>query len=377
MVASVHPLASHAGLQVLKNGGNAIDAAVATSAVMGVVAPQYSGLGGGGFILVHLFGTSKTVAIDCREVAPAKAHGDLFKIADVQSLRALGGSEAAASANRLGYKAVGVPGNLAGLCSILDQYGTKSLKELLQSAVEIAENGFPVSRRLGNILAENIDDAYAKSKLFQATGKIYLRDGRTYAVNEMMTNRDLARTLQRIGEEGMDVFYEGDIAEAIDQDMAEHDGLVTKADLRDYEPKSKKPILGNYRGYDLLTMPPPGGGVTIVEILNILEEFDLKKLGHNTMQSIKVISETMMQAFADKSMNVADPDFAELGYEHLLSKDYAKRIARKLDLADSLPRWGTQQSDRGSTVHFSVIDKDRNVVAMTESIVLLWLRSCR
>lgn len=372
MVASIHPLASGAGIDVLKKGGNAIDAAVATSAAMGVVAPHYSGLGGGGFILIHLFRSNETIAIDCREVAPKEACAGLFKRTTTPgSSHALGTGEVEESANRMGYTAVGVPGNVAGLSLALEKYGTMPFKELLAPAIKLAENGFPVSRRLAQTLANNIDDAVTKGKMYPATGKIYLKRNGTYQINEKIVNKDLADTLRKLASTGADAFYDGQIAEMIDEDMANHEGLITKEDLKGYRAKIRKPLVGTYGGYQIYTMPPPsGGGVAEIEILNMLEQFDLGKLGHNSAESIHTISEAMMQAFADKGKYIADPDFVELPYEGLMSKEYARDMTKKLDMrkASASTSPGEPQEYRSDTVHFSVIDKDRNVVAMTESI---------
>jgi gamma-glutamyltranspeptidase/glutathione hydrolase len=371
MVASIHPIASEIGINVLRSGGNAIDAAVATSAAMGVVAPQYSGLGGGGFILIHLPGTHETIAIDCREVAPKKADANMFKRApNLRSSRPLGAGEVEESANRIGYKAVAVPGNLAGLSVVLEKYGTRPIEELLEPAIKLAENGYRVSRRLAEILRDNIDDSLTKARLFPATGKIYLKDAAGYRIGDKITNKDLAGTLRMIASGGLDVFYKGEIAELIDSDMTKHGGLVTSTDLRDYRAMIREPVAGTYRGYDIFTMSPPsGGGVAIVEILNILEEFDLKRLRHNSAEAIHVIAEAMSQAFADKAKHIADPDFVPLDYQRLLSKQYAlgvaKDIATKRRSSDAM-RPGS--ANKGGTVHFSIMDTEKNVVAMTESI---------
>jgi gamma-glutamyltranspeptidase/glutathione hydrolase len=372
MVASIHPLAAEAGVHILRKGGNAIDAAVATSAAMGVVAPQFSGLGGGGFILIHLAKSGETIAIDCREVAPKKADAALFKRKATEgSKHALGAGEVEESANRMGYKAVGVPGNLAGLSLALDRYGTRALRELLEPAIKLAENGFPVSRRLAQTLANNIDDAVTKGKLYPGTGKIYLRERGTYQLNDKIVNTDLASTFKKLAANGPEIFYGGQISEMIEADMAAHGGLVTIEDLNNYRPIVRKPIVGNYRGYEVLTTPPPsGGGVVDVETLNILEEFELGRLGHNTAKSMHLISEAMMHGFVDKGKYSADPGFVEVPYEGLVSKAYAKKVAHGIDPAKASASInpGEPERFRNDTVHFSVVDKDRNVVAMTESI---------
>ncbi len=371
MVSSIHPLASKAGIEVLKKGGNAIDAAVATSAIMGVVAPQYSGLGGGGFILIHSSQTDETIAIDCREVAPLRSDAQLFKkIEGMESQHSLGAGEVAENANRLGYKAIGIPGNLAGLSLALDKYGTMTFKELLGQAINLADKGFPVSRRLAEIFRDNIDDAFIKAKRFSSTSKIYLKDENIYTVNEKIVNKDLARSLNKIAEQGPSVFYTGEIAQIITDEMEKHGGLITKEDLQNYCPIIREPCKGTYKEYQIFTMPPPGGGATIIEILNILEEFNLKKLGHNTLESLHIISEAMMQGFTDKGKYITDPEFNKLPYEQLLSKKYAKGKAKniKFEMSSSILNTINTPSDKGETVHFSVIDKNLNVVAMTESI---------
>lgn len=369
MVASVHPWASKAGLEILKQGGNAIDAAVATSAMMGVVAPQYSGLGGGGFILIHLDQIDKTVSIDCREVAPKKADSYLFrKVNGIESSHSLGSGEVVGYANRIGYKAIGVPGNLAGLSAALEKYGTMNLKKLLKPAINIAKIGYPVSRRLSEIIAKNVDDSLTKLKMFPATGRIYLRRNGTYKPNEIIVNKDLGKTLKKISGQGTEVYYKGEIARKITNDIQKHGGLITQEDLEDYDPVFRKPLSGEYKGYTIFTMSPPGGGATVIEILNILEEFHINRYQKNSEKIIHLISEAMKQAFNDKKKFIADPDFNSINIDKLLSKKYAKRIAGKIDI-DVISRVkGQGLQDRGDTVHFSVIDSDKNIVSMTESI---------
>jgi gamma-glutamyltranspeptidase/glutathione hydrolase len=370
-VASIHPLATRAGLDVLKRGGNAIDAAVATSAVMGLVAPQYSGLGGGAFILIHMSKGEGPAIIDCREVAPKKANAHLFKKKDeAETSRSLGAAEVEENANKIGYRAVGVPGDLAGLALALEKYGTKTFKELLEPAIVLAENGFPVSKRLSQIFADNVDESLTKARRFLGTGKIYLKNGYAYTLNQTIVNRDLATTLRTIARDGPDAFYRGRIAEIIHDDMERHGGLITSEDLREYHPINRRPAVGKYRGVDIVTMPPPGGGPTIIEILNVLDEFDLGKHGHNSAETINVISHAMMQAFTDKGKYIADPDFKKIPYGDLLTREYAKKVAGKIEAkrADSDITGSDSQSRRGDTVHFSIVDKDRNIVAMTESI---------
>lgn len=359
MVAAAHPLAAEAGVEVLKKGGNAIDAAVATALVVSVVEPNASGLGGGGFMLIRFAKTGETAIIDYREVAPKKATPDMYKVVD---------GKVVDDADHIGYKAVAVPGYVAGLSLALEKYGTMKLADVMQPAIKYADEGITVSPTLSGIIKDNFD----KIGKFPATAKIYLKDGLPYEAGDKLVNKDYAKTLRLIAAKGPDVFYKGEIADAIAKDMAAHGGLITKADLAAYKPSIRKPVSGTYRGYEIISSPPPSsGGTHVIEILNMLENYDVKKLGHNRPDVLQLWTEVIRRVFADRAKYMGDPAVVKVPLDGLLSKEYAKERAKDIDLnkASSEITAGDPSAYEGAhTTHLSVIDKEGNMVALTQTI---------
>lgn len=359
IVTSVHPLASQAGIDVLRKGGNAVDAAITTALTMHVVAPAWSTLGGGAFIMVYLHNTGSAVFIDAREVAPQKASPGVFT---------------------MGHRGSGVPGVLSGFCLALDKYGTISVKQALQPAIKYARDGYEVNRRLAQLFVSNEQEGFVeKAHKFEAIGRMFQKDGHPYKLGDKIICNDLATTLLKIASDGPQVFYKGEIAEAIAEDMKKNDGFMTKEDLSDYKSIIRKPVVGKYRGYDIISAPPPGGGCTIIEVLNILENFELKSFGHNTSMSIHLISESLKHAFSDKNLFMADPEFVDVSADKITSKTYAAEIAGKIYLekastVDSASKarghvnCSGNDCIKGDTAHLTVIDRDRNVVSITDSI---------
>ncbi|MBP1715483.1 MAG: gamma-glutamyltranspeptidase, partial [Deltaproteobacteria bacterium] len=291
MVATAHPLASLIGEEVLKKGGNAVDAAVAAAFGLGVAEPNASGLGGGGFILIYRAKTKDLVAIDYREVAPLKATPDMYKLtADGKVID---------NEITVGHKAVAVPGTLAGLTLALKKYGTMSLKDVMAPAIQIAEDGYLVSMTLNGMMKDNFE----KLSKFPAAAKVYLKDGLPYEPGDRIRLTDLAKTYRLIAAKGPDVFYKGEIAEAIEKEMkASGKGLITREDLAGYQPVMRTPVSGSYRGYEIISMAPPSsGGTHIIQLLNILEGYDIAGLGYNTTASLHVMAEAMKRVFADRS----------------------------------------------------------------------------
>ncbi len=360
VVSSNHPLASQAGVEILRRGGNAVDAAITTALTMHVVAPAWSTLGGGAFIVIYLKTQSLIVVIDAREVAPKKAKASQDSFAT-------------------GYGAIGVPGCLSGYHLALQHYGTISLKDALQPAIRYAENGYEINKGMHEILAGNIDDAFDKAHNFPALGEIYLKDGNVPTVGERIVCADLAKTLFKIASGGPEVYYEGEISEAIASDIQSNGGFVSKEDLSKYEPRIREPLAGTYRGYEIFSVPPPSaGGSAIIESLNILENFDLRAFGHNTSSSIHVISEALKYAYSENNKFVADPDYVNVPIRRIVSKDHAREIAGQIDLrkvsSNVLPYEAggfdsrvSYDSITGGTAHLSVIDKERNMVSITDS----------
>ena len=362
MVAAAHPLASQVGVEILKKGGNAVDAAVATAFALGVVEPNASGLGGGGFILVYNAKTKGVTAIDYREMAPLKATPDMYKLTP--------DGKVVDNENVVGHKAVAIPGTLAGLTLALKQHGTMSLKDVMTPAIRIAEEGYVVSKTLNGMMKDNFE----KLTKFPAAAAVYLKDGLPYEVGDKLVLKDLAKSYRLITEKGPDVFYKGEIADAIEKEMkASGKGLIRKEDLAAYKPAIRKPVRGTYRGYEIISMAPPSsGGTHVIEILNILEGYNMTKLGFQTPESLHIMAEAMKRAFADRAKYMADTDFVKVPIAGLISKKYADELRKgismdavgsKIPAGNPLPFVGS-----GGTSHLSVIDKQGNIVALTQTI---------
>ena len=362
MVAAAHPLASQVGVEILKKGGNAVDAAVATAFALGVVEPNASGLGGGGFILVYNAKTKGVTAIDYREMAPLKATPDMYKLA--------ADGKVVDKETEQGHKAVAIPGTLAGLTLALKQHGTMSLKDVMAPAIRIAEEGYTVSKTLNAMMKDNFD----KLTKYPAAAAVYLKAGLPYEVGDKLVLKDLAKSYRIIAEKGPDVFYKGEIADAIEKEMkASGKGLITKADLAAYKPAIRKPVRGTYRGYEIISMAPPSsGGTHVIEILNILEGYNMTRLGFQTPESLHIMAESMKRAFADRAKYMADTDFVKVPIAGLISKKYADELRKgismdavgsKIPAGNPLPFVGS-----GGTSHLSVVDKQGNIVALTQTI---------
>jgi gamma-glutamyltranspeptidase / glutathione hydrolase len=360
MVASAHPLASAVGVEILKKGGNAVDAAVATAFALGVVEPNASGLGGGGFIMFYNAKTKKVEVIDYREVAPFKATPDMYKLTPDGKI--------IDKATFEGHRSVAVPGTLAGLDMALKRWGTMKLKDVMAPAIRIAEEGYTVSATFNGMMKDNFD----KLTKYPAAGKVYLKNGLPYEVGDKIVLKDLAKTYRLIAKKGPSVFYRGEIADAMVKEMEAGGGLITKDDLALYKPTLREPVRGTYRGYEIISMPSPSsGGTHIIQILNMLEGYDMAKMGHNTPASLHIMAEVMKHAFADRSKYSGDKDFVWVPTEALLSKDYAASLRATIS-ADSasqkVPAGDAWKYQSGGTSHSSYVDKDGNMVALTQTI---------
>lgn len=359
MVASAHPLASKAGLQILEEGGNAVDAMVATAFVLGVVEPNASGLGGGGFMTLKLTSQKNDgVTIDFRETAPIGATPKVYYLND-KSFKELVHNKG---------MSIGVPGTVAGLSLALKKYGTMNLEQVLKPAIDYAQNGFEVSEKFSNMIVE----AYDIISENEATSKIYLNDGLPIMEGAIIKNPDLAKTLIKLGSNGADCFYKGKIAKAIASEMQDEDGIITIKDLENYKAKIKEPTTGIYKGYQIIsTAPPSGGGTHLVELLNILEAYDLSSLKHNSAEYIHILAEAMKIIIADKSVNMADPDFHSVPVNTLTSKVYAEKVRKNIDLNKANFDYKAKRMldrESNSTTHLSVVDKYGNLAALTQSI---------
>lgn len=364
MVTTANVYATMAGLEVLEMGGNAVDAAIAISYALGVVEPNASGLGGGGFFNVHMADGSEVV-IDYREVAPMAqdAYTWLDETGEVKN----------GNANSVGALATGVPGTVAGLEYALEHYGSGKLtrQQIMQPAIDLATNGYVI----GGTTAAAINDYYDYMVTdYTVLGDYYLKDGMPYEVGDVITNPDLAKSLQMIAEGGKDVFYKGEIAEAIIKTLDSYGGVMTLEDLANYEPAIREPVKGTYRDYQIVSCPPASsGGTHIVEVLNILENFDLKSMGVNTAESIHVWAEALKACFADRSEYMADTAFADVPLAGLTSKEYAKTIADQItDASQDWSKGDPWQYEGNSTTAYSVADAEGNIVSVTQTIECFW-----
>lgn len=369
MVASDHRLASKAGLHILRQGGNAVDAACAVSFALAVTRPESTGLGGGGFLMVRMANTGRTVVIDSRETAPAAATSDIYE-------RAVAAGPTGPTPSRYGHLAVAIPGLLAGNARVLREFGTMKLADLLTPAVELATEGFDVDAHYVKACKEALA-VFADHPELQKTCpyvyKVHLGGGKPPQVGDRLRRPALAKLLRAIAAGGPDVFYRGPIAEAIENEMRRHGGIVTRADLSDYRVAVRKPLVSTYRGYEIITVPPPSsGGVCVIESLNILElALPTTPNGDNDPRVRHFLVEAMKHAFADRARWLADPDFVEVPTGLLTSKRYARRLATSIDKdsVSAVASYGTVQlADDGGTSHFSIIDRWGNCVVSTETI---------
>jgi gamma-glutamyltranspeptidase/glutathione hydrolase len=362
MVVTESKYATQAGLRVLKEGGNAVDAAVTIGFTLAVTFPRAGNLGGGGFMLIYLADSDEVLSIDYREKAPLKASQDMF-------LDGKGNVDKEES--RHSILSVGVPGTVAGLILALENYGTISLERALQPAIELAQKGFPVDQEL----SDSLNQVKSRMKASTASMDIFFKQGgKPYSEGELLTQKDLAWSLKQIVKNGSEAFYTGDIAKKIDSFMEQNGGLITNHDLKNYKALIRKPVEGEYRGYKIYSMPPPSsGGVVLIEMLNILELFPLSSLGHNTAKTIHIFAETMKYAYADRSKYLGDPDFSPVPVTWLTSKKYAKSIKEKIDTEKPTPSHeispGNPNLQEGNnTTHFSVMDRYGNAVSNTYTL---------
>ena len=359
--ATVHPLATAAAIEAMKQGGNAVDAAVAAALTLGVVDGHNSGIGGGCFLLIRRANGS-VIAIDGRERAPAAATREMF----------LRNGSADPRLSQTGALAIGTPGALAAYDHAVRKYGRLSLKTHLLAAAKIAGQGF----RLDSSYANRLAGVSADLKQFESSRAIFLRpDGEPWRAGELLVQPDLAGTYRRIAEPGVNWFYRGAFARASEEWMRANGGLMTARDFRRYEIKLRAPVRTTYRGCEIIGFPPPSsGGVHVAEILNILENFDLKALGANSADFVHVVTEAMKLAFADRAHWLGDPDFVRVP-RGLVDKTYAAKLAKqiRLDRATPVPQHGTpDHADTDvfgkHTTHFSTADADGNWVACTATI---------
>ena len=364
MVASTNEVASQVGVEIMKRGGNAVDAAIAVAFALQVTHPAAGNLGGGGFMMIRLK-DGRTTAIDYREMAPAAAHRNVYLDKNGNLIEGEGGS-------LVGYRAAGVPGTVRGMELALKKYGSGKLtwSQLVEPARRLAANGFVVTYELARSL-------YSSRKYlsqYAETNRIYLRNGRFYSEGELFRQPELAATFARLQRFGPNEFYTGETARLIEADMKRNNGLMTLDDLRGYIAKERAPVRGNYRGYEIISMPPPSsGGAVLIQMLNILEGFDLSKLEASSSERYHLMAEAMRRAFADRAEYMGDSDFVKVPIAGLIDKTYAEKLRSTINTERAsnsndvrAGRPAGYESDE--TTHFTVVDAEGNAVSNTYTL---------
>ncbi|MCC7433149.1 MAG: gamma-glutamyltransferase [Methanoregulaceae archaeon] len=354
-VVSDSAIASQIGADIMAKGGTAVDAAVAVGFALAVTHPAAGNLGGGGFMIVRRR-SGETVALDFREIAPLSATKTMY----------IGPDGKVTKDSLVGYRAAGVPGTVAGLAEAHRRFGKLRWQELIEPAVLLANRGFKMPRGLADSLRENAD----LFKPFPAAYAQFCRNGRFYAEGENFRQPDLGRTLERIRDHGAKDFYEGETAGFIVKDMAAKGGLITAEDLKSYRVVARKPLVGTYRGYEVITMPPPSsGGIALLQMLGMVEGDDLKSLGWNSSATLHLAVEAMKRAFADRSEHLGDSDFVSVPVAQLLAPDYISRLRKSITdralPAKEIKPWGKESEQ---TTHYSIIDGEGNAVSTTYTL---------
>lgn len=367
MVSSVSEIASQVGVDVLKRGGNAVDAAVAVGLALAVVWPTAGNIGGGGFMVIRKAdGTATT--IDYREMAPAAAYRNVYLNEKGEYIK---------ESSTFGHLAAGVPGTVAGFAYALEKYGTMKWADVVEPARKLAADGFPVWYQLETSLRASSKQLARNPE----SNRIFLRSGKHYETDDIFKQPDLAATLDRLIKNGPREFYEGKTAQLIEESMKRANAKTAKGqlwmttqDLKNYKPVERTPLRGKYRGHEIITMPPPSsGGIAMLEMLNILERYDLKKMGPGSAQSIHLMVEAMRRAFADRAEFLGDPDFVKVPMAGLISRAYADKLAATIDpnrasTSEQIKHGNPVPYESEQTTHFTIVDKDGNAVTNTYTL---------
>jgi gamma-glutamyltranspeptidase/glutathione hydrolase len=364
IVASTNEVASRVGVDIMKRGGNAVDAAIAVAFALAVTHPAAGNLGGGGFMMIRLK-NGKTTAIDYREMAPAAAHRNVYLDKDGNVIKGEGGPI-------VGYRAAGVPGTVRGMELALKKYGSGKLSwaQLVEPARRLAANGFRVTHSLSRSLRGN-DDYLSK---YAETKRIYLNSGKFYNEGDLFVQPDLGATFARLQQRGPNEFYEGQTARMIVDDLKRNNGLITLADMRGYIAKEREPVRGMYRGYEIVSMPPPSsGGAVLIQMLNILEGYDLKKVDWASSDRYHLMTESMRRAFADRAEYMGDTDFVKVPIAGLIDKKYAAQLRstispERASTSEQVKAGKPLGYESGETTHFTVVDAEGNAVANTYTL---------
>jgi len=361
MVSTQHFLATRVGEKILNKGGNAYDASIAIAFTLAVVLPRAGNIGGGGFMVMYDKETGKSYSIDYREKAPLLSSKDMYLNQD--------GSFNDQMLSTFGYLSIGVPGTVAGLWDVHKKFGSLPWSVLLEDAINLAEKGFEITPFLADILFKYNE----KLSFFDETKNIFQASYPDFK-GELLIQTDLAKTLKIISEKGRDGFYKGSVANKIAKAMKDNNGLITKSDLENYNPVWRKPLISQYRGNNVITMgPPSSGGLHIIQMLNILENYDLKEMNHNSKDYINLLTEVMKYAYSDRSKYLGDPDFYDVPVEKITSKNYGKRIFNDIEIGQSKPVGEVKpgmylETESHETTHFSVADADGNIVSSTYTL---------
>ncbi|WP_347614012.1 gamma-glutamyltransferase [Comamonas thiooxydans] len=361
MVASEQELATQIGVDILKAGGNAVDAAVAVGFALAVALPNAGNIGGGGFMMVHDARSGKDIALDFREVAPRGASRNMYldaagKVIDGKSLYT--------------HYAVGVPGTVAGMTHALSRWGSMPLARVMAPAIALADKGYPVSVTL----AKTLEQEKKNMGRWPATQAVFWRNGAPLQSGQRLVQKDLAQSLRLISQQGAKAFYEGAIAQKIVAEMAPHANALSLQDLRDYKVAEREPVRGSYRGYQIVTMPPPSsGGAHLIQILNMMERWPMNQWGADSAQSVHYMTEAMKLAYADRSEYLGDPDFVKIPLKGLISKSYASELAASIKPQQARPAKDIRPGrplpyESDQTTHYSVVDKAGNAVAVTYTL---------
>ncbi|MDA8899685.1 gamma-glutamyltransferase [Gammaproteobacteria bacterium] len=360
MVTTQHYLATKVGEDILNQGGNAYDAAIAISFTLAVVLPRAGNIGGGGFMVLHDIKSKKNYAIDYREKAPLLSTTDMYLDENGTVIP---------NKSTLGYLSSGVPGTVAGMWAVHQKFGSMKWEKLIRPAIKLASDGFEISPYMSDMLIKY----NAKLSVFEETKNIFQKQYPIFN-GESFVQVDLAETLSVIADNGRDGFYKGSVAKKIADDMSKNGGIISIKDLEEYEPKWRDPLVSEYRNTKIVTMPPPSsGGVHIIQMLNILENFDLNSLGHNSKEYINILGEVMKYAYADRSKYLGDPDYFNVPIKNLSSKAYANNIFNKIKIGKVMPSTKIKpgnylDTESNETTHFSVVDSHGNIVSSTYTL---------
>ena len=360
MVVTQHYLASEVGESILNKGGNAYDATIAVAFALAVVLPRAGNLGGGGFTVLYNSSDESFQSLDYREKAPLAASKNMYLDKN---------GEVISNLSTLGYKAIAVPGTVDGMWELHKRYGSMDWKELILPSIKLANEGFKVSP----LMADTLNRNYKSLSKFTETKKIFFQEN-PVKFNSLLIQKDLAKTLEKISNNGRNGFYKGDVAQEIVADMKRNDGLITLDDLENYKSKWRKPLIRKYKNFEVITMPPPSsGGLHLIQMLNILENFNLKSMKHNSPSYVLLLNEVMKYAYADRAQYLGDPDYVDVPVNKLISKDYAGNISKKITIdrvtqSDDIKAGMYIDLESDETTHFSIADKYGNLVSTTYTL---------